>query len=191
MNEVETLVIKNLLLDEEYVRKALPFIKSEYFSNTTGKKLFEITTKYFTEYNAIPTKEALEIEVGQLKDISDDQYKDIVKKIGDIDTEKSDPEWILNTTENWCKERALYLALMSSIKIAEGNDEQRATGAIPTILSDALAVSFDNHIGHDYLEDYEERYEFYHQKEEKIPFDLEFFNKITKGGLPNLSLIHI
>ena len=188
MNEVETLVIKNLLLDEEYVRKALPFIKSEYFSTTTGKKLFEITTKYFTEYNAIPTKEALEIEVGQLKDISDDQYKDIVKKIGDIDTEKSDPEWILNTTENWCKERALYLALMSSIKIAEGNDEQRATGAIPTILSDALAVSFDNHIGHDYLEDYEERYEFYHQKEEKIPFDLEFFNRITKGGLPNKTL---
>ena len=112
MNEVETLVIKNLLLDEEYVRKTLPFIKSEYFSTTTGKKLFEITTKYFTEYNAIPTKEALEIEVGQLKDISDDQHKDIVKKIGDIDTEKSDPEWILNTTENWCKERALYLSLI-------------------------------------------------------------------------------
>ena len=185
MNEVESLVIKNLLLDEEYVRKALPFIKSEYFSEFTGKNLFTIIHKYFTDYDAIPTKEALEIEVAQVGGISDDQHKDIVKTIVDIDDERSDYDWILDTTEKWCKERALYLALMSSIKIAEGNDEQRATGAIPTILSEALAVSFDNHIGHDYLEDYEERYEFYHQKEEKLPFDLEFFNRITKGGVPN------
>jgi len=188
MNEVEILVIKNLLLDEEYVRKALPFIKSEYFADIIGRKLFEITSKYFSEYNAIPTKEALVIEVGQLDGISDDQHKEIVKSIGDIDDDKSDFDWILDTTEKWCKERALYLALMQSIKIAEGNDEQRAAGAIPTILSEALAVTFDNHIGHDYLEDYEERYEFYHQKEEKIPFDLEFFNRITKGGLPNKTL---
>ena len=188
MNEVEQLVIKNLLLDEEYVRKAMPFIKSEYFADTTGKKLFDILSKYFIDYSAIPTKEALEIEVGQLKDISDDQHQEIVKAINNIDTEKSEFEWILDTTEKWCKERALYLALMSSIKIAEGNDEQRAAGAIPSILSEALAVTFDNHIGHDYLEDYEERYDFYHQKEEKIPFDLEFFNKITKGGLPNKTL---
>ena len=188
MNEVEQLVIKNLLLDEEYVRKAMPFIKTEYFADTTGKKLFDVLSKYFIEYSAIPTKEALVIEVGQLDGISDDQHNEIVKAIGNIDTEKSEFEWILDTTEKWCKERALYLALMSSIKIAEGNDEQRAAGAIPSILSEALAVTFDNHIGHDYLEDYEERYEFYHQKEEKIPFDLEFFNKITKGGLPNKTL---
>ena len=188
MNEVEQLVIKNLLLDEEYVRKAMPFIKSEYFAEFTGKKLFEVVSKYFTEYSAIPTKEALVIEVGQLDGISDDQHNDILKSISNIDTDKSEFEWILDTTENWCKERALYLALMSSIKIAEGNDEQRATGSIPTILSEALAVTFDNHIGHDYLEDYEERYEFYHQKEEKLPFDLEFFNRITKGGLPNKTL---
>ena len=188
MNEVEQLVIKNLLLDEEYVRKALPFIKSEYFSELTGRKLFTVVTKYFTDYSAIPTKEALKIEVSQVDDISDDQHKDIVKAIDNIDAEKSEFDWILDTTEKWCKERALYLALMESIKIAEGNDEKRAAGAIPTILSEALAVTFDNHIGHDYLEDYEERYEFYHQKEEKIPFDLEFFNKITKGGLPNKTL---
>ena len=188
MNEVEQLVIKNLLLDEEYVRKALPFVKTEYFADTTGKKLFDVLSKYFVDYSAIPTKEALEIEVGQLKDISDDQHQEIVKAIGNIDAEKSEFELILDTSENWCKERALYLALMSSIKIAEGNDEQRAAGAIPSILSEALAVTFDNHIGHDYLEDYEERYDFYHQKEEKIPFDLEFFNKITKGGLPNKTL---
>ena len=188
MNEVEQLVIKNLLLDEEYVRKAMPFIKTEYFADTTGKKLFDVLSKYFIDYSAIPTKEALEIEVGQLKDISDDQHQEIVKAINNIDTEKSEFEWILDTTEKWCKERVLYLALMSSIRIAEGNDEQRAAGAIPSILSEALAVTFDNHIGHDYLEDYEERYDFYHQKEEKIPFDLEFFNKITKGGLPNKTL---
>ena len=188
MNEVEQLVIKNLLLDEEYVRKALPFIKSDYFSELTGRKLFTVVTKYFTDYSAIPTKEALKIEVSQVDDISDDQHKDIVKAIDNIDAEKSEFDWILDTTEKWCKERALYLALMESIKIAEGNDEKRAAGAIPTILSEALAVTFDNHIGHDYLEDYEERYEFYHQKEEKIPFDLEFFNKITKGGLPNKTL---
>ena len=188
MNKVENLVLKNLLLDEEYVRKALPFIRSEYFTEIKEKELFKVISKYFTDYNAIPTKEALEIEVGTLKNISDEQHSQIIELIRDIDNEKSDYEWILDTTEKWCKERAIYLALMESIKIAEGNDEKRATGAIPNILSEALAVSFDNHIGHDYLEDYEERYEFYHQKEEKIPFDLEFFNKITKGGLPNKTL---
>ena len=188
MSKVENLVIKNLLLDEEYVRKAMPFIKAEYFSEILEKNLFNVINKYFTDYSALPTKEALEIEIGQLGNISDEQHRQTIQYIRDIDDEKSEYEWILDTTEKWCKERAVYLALMESIKIAEGNDEKRATGAIPNILSDALAVSFDNHIGHDYLQDYEERYEFYHQTEEKIPFDLEFFNRITKGGLPNKTL---
>ena len=188
MSKVENLVIKNLLLDEEYVRKAMPFIKAEYFSELLEKNLYNVINKYFTEYSALPTKEALEIEVGQLGNISDEQHRQTIQYIRDIDDEKSEYDWILDTTEKWCKERAIYLALMESIKIAEGNDEKRATGAIPSILSDALAVSFDNHIGHDYLQDYEERYEFYHQTEEKIPFDLEFFNRITKGGLPNKTL---
>ena len=188
MSKVENLVIKNLLLDEEYVRKAMPFIKAEYFSELLEKNLYNVINKYFTEYSALPTKEALEIEVGQLGNISDEQHRQTIQYIRDIDDEKSEYDWILDTTEKWCKERAIYLALMESIKIAEGNDEKRATGAIPSILSDALAVSFDNHIGHDYLQDYEERYEFYHQTEEKIPFDLEIFNRITKGGLPNKTL---
>ena len=188
MSKVENLVIKNLLLDEEYVRKAMPFIKAEYFSDLLEKNLYNVINKYFTDYSALPTKEALEIEVGQLGNISDEQHRQTIQYIRDIDDEKSEYDWILDTTEKWCKERAIYLALMESIKIAEGNDEKRATGAIPSILSDALAVSFDNHIGHDYLQDYEERYEFYHQTEEKIPFDLEFFNRITKGGLPNKTL---
>ena len=188
MNKVENLILKNLLLDEVFVRKSLPFIRAEYFNDPLERNLFEVIAKYFTQYNAIPTKEALEIEVGQLDTISDEQHKNIVHIIKEIDEEKSEPDWIVDVTEKWCQDRALYIALMSSIKIAEGNDEQRAAGSIPSILSDALAVSFDNHIGHDYLEDYEERYEFYHRTEDKIPFDLEFFNKITKGGLPNKTL---
>ena len=188
MNKVENLILKNLLLDEVFVRKSLPFIRAEYFADPLERNIFEVIHKYFTQYNAIPTKESLEIEVGQLDTISDEQHKNIVHIIKEIDEEKSEPEWIVDVTEKWCQDRALYIALMSSIKIAEGNDEQRAAGSIPSILSDALAVSFDNHIGHDYLEDYEERYEFYHRTEDKIPFDLEFFNKITKGGLPNKTL---
>ena len=188
MNKVENLILKNLLLDEAYVRKTLPFIKAEYFEDFSQKTLFNIVFQYITQYDALPTKEALEIEAGQLDSISDDQHNNLVSVIRDIDSEKSDPQWIVDTTEQWCKERAIYLALMESIKIAEGNDENKTPTAIPTILSDALAVSFDNNIGHDYLQDYEERYEFYHHREEKIPFDLEFFNRITKGGLPNKTL---
>ena len=188
MSKVENLVIKNLLLDEEYVRKAMPFIKGEYFSELLERNLYNVINKYFTEYSALPTKEALEIEIGQLGNISDEQHQQTIQYIRNIDDEKSEYEWILDTTEKWCKERALYLALMESIKIAEGNDEKRATGAIPSILSDALAVGFDTHVGHDYLEDYEQRYDFYHTTEEKIPFDLEYFNRITKGGLPNKTL---
>ena len=188
MNKVEKLILKNLLLNEAYVRKTLPFLKLEYFSDFLEKSLFSVISKYFTQYKALPTKEALEIEVGQIDTISDEQHQSIVGIIRDIDDEKSDPDWILDTTEKWCKERAIYLALMESIKIAEGNDDKQTPSAIPNILSDALAVSFDNNIGHDYLQDYEERYDFYHRTEEKIPFDLEFFNKITKGGIPNKTL---
>ena len=186
--QVENLVIKNLLNDEEYLRKSLPFIKSEYFSETGDRNIFEIISKYFSDYNAIPTKEALQIEAGNLTDISDDQYNSLLEYIQNIDDEESDLQWALDTTEKWCKERAVYLALMESIKIADGNDKNKGPEAIPSILSDALSVSFDNHIGHDYIDDYEERYESYHRVDAKIPFDIEMLNKITKGGLVNKSL---
>ena len=186
--QVENLIIKNLLNDEEYVRKTLPFIKSEYFSDSGQRNLFEIILKYFSDYNASPSKEALEIEAGNLKNVSDDQYNSLLEYIKNIDDEKSDLDWALDTTEKWCKERAIYLALMESIKIADGNNKEKGPEAIPSILSDALAVSFDNHIGHDYIEDYEQRYESYHKVDAKIPFDLEMLNKITKGGLVNKSL---
>ena len=175
--QVENLVIKNLLNDEEYLRKSLPFIKSEYFSETGDRNIFEIISKYFSDYNAIPTKEALQIEAGNLTDISDDQYNSLLEYIKNIDDEESDLQWALDTTEKWCKERAVYLALMESIKIADGNDKNKGPEAIPSILSDALSVSFDNHIGHDYIDDYEERYESYHRVDAKIPFDIEMLNK--------------
>ena len=186
--QVENLIIKNLLNDEEYVRKTLPFIKSEYFSDSGQRNIFEIIFKYFSDYNASPTKEALEIEAGNLNNVSDEQYNSLLEYIKNIDDEKSDLDWALDTTEKWCKERAIYLALMESIKIADGNSKEKGPEAIPSILSDALAVSFDNHIGHDYIEDYEQRYESYHKVDAKIPFDLEMLNKITKGGLVNKSL---
>jgi len=188
MSKVEHLVLKNLILSEEYVRKALPFIKPEYFAEFTEKQTFKVIDEFYKTYNKSPTKEALEIEVGNLDTISDEQHKSMVQFIETIEDEQSDFDWMVSTTEKWCKERAIYLALMESIKIADGKDSTKSTGAIPGILSEALSVSFDNHIGHDYIEDYEERYDSYHKVEDKIPFDLELFNKITKGGLPNKTL---
>jgi len=186
--KVETLILKNLLLTEEYPRRVLPFVKQEYFEDRTDQILFDLTHKYFVKYSAVPTVEALTIEVGKISTLSDDQFKQIHQTLESFDKEKTELDWLLDTTEKWCQDRAIYLALMESIHIADGNDEKRNRDAIPTILSEALAVSFDNNIGHDYLQNYEDRYEYYHKTEDKIPFDLEYFDKITKGGLPNKTL---
>jgi len=186
--KVETLILKNLLLTEEYPRRVLPFVKQEYFEDRTDQILFDLTHKYFVKYSAVPTVEALTIEVGKIPSLSDDQFKQITQTLESFDKEKTELDWLLDTTEKWCQERAIYLALMESIKIADGSDQKKTPDSIPSILSDALGVSFDNHIGHDYIDDYEERYESYHRVETKVPFDLDFFNKITKGGLPNKTL---
>ena len=186
--KVETLILKNLLLTEEYPRKVLPFIKQEYFEDRTDQVLFDITNKYFVKYSAVPSVEALTIEVGKLSTLSDDQFKQITQTLESFDKETTELDWLVDTTEKWCQDRAIYLALMESIKIADGKDTKVSPDAIPSILSDALGVSFDNHIGHDYIDDYEERYDSYHRVETKVPFDLDFFNKITKGGLPNKTL---
>ena len=188
MEKVETTILTNLIFNDDYSRKVLPFINKEYFENHHEKIIFEETEKFIVQYNNLPTKEALIIESEKRTDISDDGFKNICDEIGKLEDAPNDLQWLLDTTEKWCKDRAIYLALIESISIADGNNEKKAQDAIPSILSDALAVSFNNQVGHDYLEDYEERYEFYHQKEEKIPFDLEFFNKVTKGGLPNKTL---
>ena len=186
--KVETLILKNLLLTEEYPRRVLPFVKQEYFEDRTDQVLFDLTHKYFVKYSAVPTVEALTIEVGKIPSLSDDQFKQITQTLESFDKDITELDWLLDTTEKWCQERAIYLALMESIKIADGSDNKKGPDAIPSILSDALGVSFDNHIGHDYIDDYEERYDSYHRVETKVPFDLDFFNKITKGGLPNKTL---
>ena len=188
MEKVEFLVLRNLLHNEDYLRKVIPFLKSEYFQDANQKVVFEEVLSFVTQYNDAPTKEVLSIEVEKRKDVNETQYKELSQLISYLDDEPAEFEWLCNTTEKWCKERAVYLALLESISIADGQDKNKQPDAIPSILSDALSVSFDNHIGHDYLLDYEGRYDVYTRKEEKLEFDLEYFNKITKGGLPNKTL---
>jgi len=188
MDKVEFLILRNFLHNEQYTRKVIPFVKAEYFEDTNQKIVFEEIIRFIQEYNQLATKEVLCIEVEKRKDITDDSFKEIVHLIECLDDVPVEFEWLVNTTEKWCRDRAIYLALMESIHIADGKDEKKNRDSIPSILSDALAVSFDAHVGHDYLQDYEQRYESYHKKEEKIEFDLEYFNKITKGGLPNKTL---
>jgi len=188
MENVEFLILRNLLHNEEYVRKVIPFIKADYFEDTKQKVIFEEISKFVGEYNQPATKEILCIEIEKRNDINDTSFKEITDLIPGLVDDPTDFEWLVNTTEKWCRDRAIYLALLESISLADGKDETQNRDAIPTILSDALSVSFDTHIGHDYLNDYEERYESYHRKEDKIEFDLEYFNKVTKGGLPNKTL---
>jgi replicative DNA helicase len=188
MDKVETLILRNLIHNEEYVRKVIPFLKSEYFEDQSQKIIFEEIWKFVQEYNQTATKEVICIEVEKRQDINETTFKEISQIVSYLDNEPSEFNWLVDTTEKWCRDRAIYLALMESIHIADGKDEKKTRDSIPSILSDALSVSFDNHIGHDYLQDYEERYESYHRVEDKISFDLEFFNKITKGGIPNKTL---
>ena len=188
MERVERTILRNLIHNEDFCRKTLPFYHSQYFEDSCEKVIFEQITNFVHEYDNMPTKEILLIDIEKRRDITDDQFKEISSIISDLHNENLDQSWLIDTTEKWCRERAIYLALIESIKIADGNNNEKSPDAIPSILSDALAVSFDNHIGHDYLQDYQERYEIYHRKEDKIPFDLEYFNKITKGGLPNKTL---
>ena len=188
MEQVEFLVLRNLLHNEEYLRKVIPFIKGDYFEDPNQKIVYEEILDFVEKYNEPATKEVLCIEIEKRKDINDSNFRDVVHLVTNLEDVPAEFNWLVDTTEKWCRERAIYLALMESISIADGQDDKKTADAIPSILSDALAVSFDNHIGHDYLLDYEERYELYHKKEERIEFDLEYFNKITKGGLPNKTL---
>ena len=188
MERIETTILRNLLFDEEYARKTIPFIQPDFFEEKGEKIIFEETTSFINKYDSCITVEALNIEVENRTDLTEEEVKNIVTISKEFTNTPVDSQWLLDTTEKWCRDRAIYLALMESIHIADGNDEKRNRDAIPTILSEALAVSFDNNIGHDYLQNYEDRYEYYHKTEDKIPFDLEYFDKITKGGLPNKTL---
>ena len=188
MDRIEKVILRNLIYNEEYLRKVLPFIEPDYFNDRSEKIVFQHITKYASEYNSLITKEVLQIEIEDRRDITQDEVKNIYGTINELEDIECDFEWLSDTTEKWCRDRAIYLALMESIKIADGQDDKKNRDAIPTILSDALSVSFNRNVGHDYLEDYEERYELYNKKESRIQFDLEYFNKITKGGLPNKTL---
>ena len=188
VDRIENKILSNLIHVEDYMRKVIPFIKDVYFDNVSEKTIFQEILDFINQYDGLPTKSVLTIEVENRKDLSEDMFKECVTIIDSFTDEKVDQTWLVDSTEKWCKERAVYLALMESVKIADGKDEKKNRDAIPSILSEAISVSFDDHIGHDYFADAESRYEFYHLKEDKIKFDLDMFNKITKGGLPRKTL---
>ena len=184
---IENTIIKNLIQNETYTRKVIPFIKSEYFTESSEKLVFEEIVNYFDKYTKSPTVEALLINLDNVTSKGDAIVKSSKELIGNIETDDTPLDWLIDETEKWCKDRAIYIAVMDSIEVLD-EKSKRSTGEIPDLLKDALSVSFDTHIGHDQLEDADERFEFYNTEEEKMPFDLEYFNKITKGGLPNKTL---
>jgi len=184
---IEQTVLRNLLVNEPYMRKVLPFIKPEYFEGVY-QKLFKEVAKYVAKYNRLPTAESFKIELDD-SNLTEEQYRHAVEIIPEIfKKEEVDDEWLYDKTEKWCQDRALYNAVMESINIIDGKHATLTKNALPDILTKALGVSFDTNIGHDYIEDVESRYEFYHNKEERIPFDLHLFNEITKDGVPNKTL---
>ena len=185
---IERTTLSNLIHNEDYCRKVIPFIKPIYFANRDERIVFEEIEKFLEKYNALPTKETLTIGVDSRKDLTDEEYKKIVELIGSLEKTEVDLQWLHDETEKFCKDKAIYNAVLDGIKIIDGKDKQRTPEAIPSILSDALAVSFDLTVGHDYVEDGLNRYDFYHKKEDKVKFDLDYFNKITKGGLPQKTL---
>jgi archaellum biogenesis ATPase FlaH len=189
MNQtIERTALTHLVTNEEFARKVLPHIKSDYFSDRTERTIFEEIEKFVDKYKKIPTQTSLEIEVQSRKDLNEDDYKKVAEVIRTLEETEVDFEWLVNTTEQFCKDKAVYNAIVEGIQIIDGKDKNRDVSAIPSILTDALAVGFDNRVGHDYLLDADPRFDFYHTVEKKIPFDLEFFNKITKGGLPPKTL---
>ena len=192
MERLEDTILKNLLYNDDFVRKSLPYLKNDYFLEHTDKILFEEINKFIQKYNVSPTKESLIIELNEHTKLQEDQFTNLVDRLGKYEeskNERPDTDWLLDTTEQFCQDKAIYNAVLESISIIDGQKEtEKDKGAIPAILSDALAVCFDPNIGHDYIEDAESRYESYHQIEQRIPFDLEYFNKITNGGLPNKTL---
>jgi replicative DNA helicase len=185
---IEQTILRNLLTDENYMRKVLPFIKPDYFEGVY-RILFKEAGKFVGKYNKLPTSESFIIELDQSDRLTGEQYSlanDIIPHL--FSREEIDENWLLDTTEKWCQDRAIYNAIMESITIIDGKHDSLTKNALPDLLQKALGVGFDTNIGHDYIENVEERYEFYHTEEDRIPFDLQYFNKITKGGVPNKTL---
>ena len=184
--KIETTILKNLLQNEDYTRKVLPFLEEDYFTDNNEKIIYNHINEFVSNYSSLPSKEAIAIELSDDK-INDEDYKTSINLLNEISKESDEYTelgWLLDTTEKFCQDKAVYNAVVESIGILDNPNGKKDKGVIPEILSDALSVSFDPHVGHDYIDDADDRYDFYHRVEERIPFDLEYFNKITNGGLP-------
>jgi len=188
MPRIEQTALSNLIHNEEYTRKVLPFIKQEYFADRLEGLLFLEIYKFVDKYNSLPTKEALSIEINSNKNVNEDEYKKITDILSTLDKEPVNTEWLLETTEKFCKDRAIHNAILGGIQILDGKDKEHTPEYLPELLSGALSVSFDQKVGHDYLLESQERYDFYKKKEERLELDLDFFNKITRGGIPSKTL---
>jgi len=189
MNDrIEHTILNNLFFNEDFTRKAIPFLKETYFPKRDEKILFSEVSKFLHTYNNLPTKESILIELNNRKDLNETEYKDVKELVASISQEDTDLKWLLDTTEKFCKDRAVHNAVLEGITILEGKDKTRTPESLPSLLSDALGVSFDKHVGHDYIEDAQDRFDWYHTKEKRYPFDLSYFNRITKGGIPSKTL---
>ena len=187
MDRIEQTVLRNLIHDEPYMRRVFPFLKPEYFGDVSDREVFKCIHRFIVDYNDCPTTEALDIAL-QKTNLGEEQFKAAHELVQQLTPEATNPQWLINETERWCKERAIYNAILKSIEIMDGRDKQHTTDALPSLLQDALGVGFDNSVGHDYINDAESRFDFYHRVENRIAFDLDMFNKITNGGLPNKTL---
>lgn len=185
---IQKVILQNLIHNEEYCRRVIPFVKEEYFSENSERRVFRKIYEYINQYNKLPNNDALTISLQNDKDLSQTDYEKCQTLVGDLQAVKDDEDWLVDETEKFCKDRALYNAILESIQIIEGKSKSKTPTSLPSILSEALAVSFDTNIGHDFLKDAEKRYDFYHKVEQKIPFDIEFFNTITNGGVPQKTL---
>ena len=191
MKRLETTILKNLIFNEDYARKIIPFLKNEYFSDTIDRIVFQEVNEHINQFKHLPTYESLIINFTESRKLTEEQVRDAVEMIREINADKENPtdtDWLIKQTEKFCQDKAIYNAIMKSVKILDDRNNKEDKGAIPKMLSDALGVSFDRSVGHDYIDDSDNRFEFYHRHETKIPFDLDLFNKITKGGLPKKTL---
>tara|TARA_B100000686_G_scaffold303435_1_gene340252 strand:- start:6202 stop:7593 length:1392 start_codon:yes stop_codon:yes gene_type:complete len=186
--QFEKTLLSNLIFNEEFTRKVIPFLQDDFFKDRDQVTLFNIINNFVLKYNNLPTKEAISVELSNNKTLTEDEFKNTNQLLNSLTYEEVEPQWLLDTTERFCKDRAVYNAVLKGIKIIDGKDKKHTPEAIPSILSDALAVSFDTHIGHDYLNQTDDRFEYYHKVEERLKFDLSYFNRITKGGIPPKTL---
>jgi replicative DNA helicase len=185
---IEQTILSHLAYNEEYSRKVLPFLKEEYFVDPSHKITFKLVDSYINKYNGLPSKEAILIELGNASGLNETGFKAAKEVVESLTRDETGMDWLIDTTEKFCQDKALYNAVSKSIQIMDGTDKSFEKGMIPKVLQDALAVTFDNSVGHDYLEDFDQRYDFYHRKEARLPFDLNYMNEITNGGIPAKTL---